>query len=111
MDLQSQEAILRLSELHGPRDLVVIVGAPDPESAEIAAETVVLGDPAYAGALAGVQLGLDVYHVLDPEVREAIPDDVWEAQIGLSADILEAAELSAAVAGMRAKTGSEAATE
>ena len=107
MDLQSQEAILRLSELHGPRDLVVIIGAPDPESAEIAAETVVLGDPAYAGALAGVQLDLDVYHILDEEVRKAIPDDVWEQQIGVSADILEADELSAAVAGMRAKAESK----
>ncbi len=111
MDLQSQEAILRLSELHGPRDLVVIIGAPDPESAEIAAETVVLGDPAYAGALAGVQLGLDVYHVLEDEVRQAVPDDVWEQQIGLTADILEADALSAAVAGMRAKAESEPATE
>ena len=30
----------RLAELHGPADLVVILGAPEPESAEIAAETV-----------------------------------------------------------------------
>ncbi len=106
MDLQSQETILRLSELHGPRELLVIIGAPDPESAEIAAETVVLGDPAYAGALAGVQLGLDVYHILDPEVRAAVPEDVYEEQIGVSADILDADDLSAAVAGMRAKAAS-----
>ena len=71
MDLQSQEAILRLAETHGKDNVVVILGAPDPEAAEISAETVRLGDPAYAGALAGVQLGLDVYHVLDDEVRVA----------------------------------------
>ncbi len=106
MDLQSQEAILRLSETHGPQSLVVLIGAPDPESAEIAAETVVLGDPAYAGALAGVQLGLDVYHVLDDTVRATVPEDVWEQQIGLSADILEAGALAEAVAEMRAKAGS-----
>ena len=106
MDLQSQEAILRLSETHGPRNIVVLLGAPDPESAEIAAETVVLGDPAYAGALAGVQLGLDVYHVLDEEVRKAVPDEVWEEQVGISADILDASALSEAVAGMRAKAAS-----
>jgi betaine reductase len=106
MDLQSQETILRLSELHGPRELLVIIGAPDPESAEIAAETVVLGDPAYAGALAGVQLGLDVYHVLEDEVRTAVPEDVWEQQNGVSADILEAEALSEAVAGMRGKAAS-----
>ena len=64
MDLQSQAAIVRLAEANDPATLVVLLGAPDPEAAEIAAETVVSGDPAYAGALAGVQLGLDVYHVL-----------------------------------------------
>jgi glycine reductase len=108
MDLQSQEAILRLSELHGPRELLVIIGAPDPESAEIAAETVVAGDPAYAGALAGVQLGLDVYHVLDDDVRAAVPPEVWEDQIGITADILDADALRAAVEGMRATAGTEA---
>ncbi len=103
MDLQSQEAILRLSETHGPENLLVLIGAPDPEAAEISAETVVLGDPAYAGALAGAQLGLDVYHVLEEPVRQAVPDDVWEAQIGVMADILEADALGAAVAAMREK--------
>lgn len=103
MDLQSQEAILRLSETHGPENLLVILGAPDPEAAEIAAETVVLGDPAYAGALAGAQLGLDVYHVLDEEIKRAVPDDVWEAQIGIMADVLDAEELISAVSGMREK--------
>jgi betaine reductase len=103
MDLQSQEAILRLSETHGPENLLVLIGAPDPEAAEISAETVVLGDPAYAGALAGAQLGLDVYHVLEEPVRQAIPDDVWEEQIGVMADILEADALGSAVAAMREK--------
>jgi glycine/sarcosine/betaine reductase complex component A len=101
MDLQSQESILRLSETHGPENLLVLIGAPDPEAAEISAETVVLGDPAYAGALAGAQLGLDVYHVLEEPVRHDVPDDVWDAQIGVMADILEADALAAAVAGMR----------
>lgn len=103
MDLQSQESILRLSEQHGKDDLVVLLGAPDAEAAEIAAETVVLGDPAYAGALAGVQLGLDVFHVLEDEVKKAIPDDAWEAQIGVMEDVIDAGAVSTAVSGMRAK--------
>ena len=103
MDLQSQEAILRLAETHGRDQVVVILGAPDPEAAEISAETVRLGDPAYAGALAGVQLGLDVYHVLDDAVKDAVPPDVWDAQIGIMADILEADALNAAVAAIRAQ--------
>ena len=103
MDLQSQEAILRLSETHGPGNLLVLIGAPDPEAAEISAETVVLGDPAYAGALAGAQLGLLTYHVLEEEVHADIPDDVWEAQIGVMADVLEGDKLAETVAAIRAQ--------
>jgi len=108
MDLDRQGQILKLSELHGASSLVVIIGAPDPEAAEITAETVTAGDPSYAGALAGAQLGLDVYHILDDAVRAEVPDDVWEAQIGVMADVLDAPALAAAVAGMRAQEGGEA---
>lgn len=103
MDLESQEKILRLSQDHGTDDLVVLIGAPDPEAAEITAETVVSGDPAFAGALAGTQLGLSVYHVLDDDVKAEVPDDVWEDQIGVMADVLEAEALVAAVISMRKK--------
>jgi glycine reductase len=101
MDLNSQETIKRLADEHGTDQLVVILGAPDAESAEIAAETVVLGDPTYAGALAEAQLGLSVYHALEEEFRSQVDDDVWEEQIGIMADVLEAEEISAAVKGMR----------
>jgi glycine reductase len=107
MDLRSQESILRLAEESGRENVVVILGAPDPEAAEIAAETVVLGDPSYAGPLAGAQLGLDVYHVLDEEVRRAVPDDVWEDQIGVMADVLDTDALTAAVAAMRLKAADQ----
>ena len=101
MDLNSQETIKRLADEHGPDQLVVVLGAPDPESAEIAAETVVLGDPTYAGALAEAQLGLSVYHALEPEFRDQISDEVWEDQIGVMADVLESDEIAVAVKGMR----------
>jgi len=103
MDLRSQEAILRLAESHNRDDLVVIIGAPDPESAEIAAETVRLGDPTYAGPLAGAQLGLDVYHVLDDKFRSDVPPEVWDQQIGVMADILDADGINAAVETIRAR--------
>lgn len=101
MDLNSQETIRRLADEHGPDQLVVVLGAPDPESAEIAAETVVLGDPTYAGALAEAQLGLSVYHALEPEFRSQIDDEIWEDQIGVMADVLEGEEIAVAVKGMR----------
>ncbi len=103
MDLQSQEAILRLAKANDPTALLVLLGAPDPEAAEISAETVITGDPAYAGALAGAQLGLDVYHVLDDAVKAEVPDAVWEEQIGLMADVLDAEALALAVRSMRSE--------
>jgi glycine reductase len=103
MDLESQEAISRLAEENDPSELLVLIGAPDPEAAEITAETVRLGDPAYAGALAGVQLGLDVYHIMEEPVREDVPDDVWEEQIGVMSDVLDVDELVEAVSKMRAQ--------
>lgn len=101
MDLQTQEAVKRVAESDATDGLLVVLGAPDPESATIAAETVVLGDPSFAGPLAGVQLGLDVYHVLEDDIREAIPPDVWEEQVGLMADVLDAGALAESVRAIR----------
>ena len=69
MDLNSQETIKRLADEHGTEHLLVILGAPDDESAEIAAETVVLGDPTYAGALAEARDDLTVVMLEAPKAR------------------------------------------
>jgi hypothetical protein len=50
----------------------------DIEGAEIAAETLTVGDPSFAGPLAGVSLGLPIYHILEPDVKAAVPEDVYE---------------------------------
>ncbi len=97
MDLSTQETIKRLADEHGSDSLLVLLGAPDAESAGIAAETVVLGDPSWAGPLAGVQLGLPVYHVLEDELRAAVPEEVWEEQVGLMVDVLEVDAIAEAV--------------
>jgi glycine reductase len=97
MDLSTQETIKRLVDQHGAESLLVVLGAPDAESAGIAAETVVLGDPSWAGPLAGVQLGLPVYHVLEDELRAAVPAEVWEEQVGLMLDVLEVDDIADAV--------------
>ena len=101
MDLQSQAAIRRLSDEYGTGELVVVLGAPDPEAAELAAETVVVGDPTFAGPLTEVQLGLPVYHILESEVRQCVPTDVWDSQIGVMADVLDSRALTAAVSQFR----------
>jgi glycine/sarcosine/betaine reductase complex component A len=97
MDLSTQETIKRLVDQHGAEALLVVLGAPDAESAGIAAETVVLGDPSWAGPLAGAQLGLPVYHILEDELRAAVPSEVWEEQVGLMVDVLEVDAIADAV--------------
>ena len=82
MDMENQAAIKRLAEENGADNLVVVLGATDLEGAEITAETVTLGDPSFAGPLGGVSLGLPVYHILEPDVKKAIPAQVYEQQAG-----------------------------
>lgn len=105
MDLGTQEAILRLVDQHGKDKLLVLLGAPDAESAEISAETVILGDPTYAGPLSETQLGLTTYHILEDEVKQWIPEAVYEDQVGLMADVLESAEITTAMRAMRDRAG------
>jgi len=83
MDQVVQRKLKEAAEEYGNENLLVILGTPDTESADIYAETVIAGDPTYAGALAGLPLRLKVYHVFEDEIKEAIPADVYEEQIGL----------------------------
>ena len=82
MDPENQERIKSLAEEHGS-DVVVVLGAADLESLEVTAETVTMGDPAYVGPLAGVQLGLPVVHILEEDVKEQVDPAVYEEQVGL----------------------------
>jgi glycine/sarcosine/betaine reductase complex component A len=83
MDPENQDRIKGLVDTHGAGDLVVVLGAADLESLEVAAETVTLGDPAYVGPLAGVQLGLPVVHILEEDVKEQVDEGVYDEQVGL----------------------------
>lgn len=71
------------AEKYDSENVVVILGSPDEDSADIFAETVMVGDPTYAGPLAGVALGLAVYHILEDKIKEQIPEDVYQENIGL----------------------------
>jgi betaine reductase len=64
-------------------DIIVVLGASDLDGVMISAETVTTGDPTFSGPLAGVSLGLPVYHILEPEVRAAVPEDIYETNIGI----------------------------
>ena len=69
MGLEDQAAVKRVADEHG-NGVVVLLGTPDAESTQTLAQTVVAGDPSYAGPLAGVPLGLPVLHVFEPDGTE-----------------------------------------
>ena len=75
MDLENQKRVKEFAEEYGAENLVVVLGAAEGEAAGLAAETVTLGDPTFAGPLTGVQLGLAVYHVCEEEFDEAVYDE------------------------------------
>src|ERR1700682_2204657 len=89
MDLDDQASIQQVVEEVGTRDLVVLLGSPNPESAELYAATVTMGDPTFAGPLAGIPLGLPVYHVLEPEVVERLSPETYAQQLQMAALTLD----------------------
>ena len=68
---------------HNKEDLVVIIGAPDADSAELYAETVIHGDPAWAGPLAGIALELPVFHIMEPEIIKQVDRATYEEHLSL----------------------------
>ena len=101
MDLENQARIKELGEKHGEKELVVILGSSDPDSAELAAETVAAGDPTYAGPLAGVPLGLPVYHIMEEEIKSQVDPQVYEEQVAMMEMVLDVEALTEAVKRMR----------
>ncbi|HAF50075.1 MAG TPA: hypothetical protein DCL04_03080 [Synergistaceae bacterium] len=70
MDWEVQSKVKEITSACGAENVVVVLGVCDPEAAKTYAETVTVGDPTFVGPLAGVPLGLPVYHILEPEVIE-----------------------------------------
>lgn len=101
MDLENQKRIQTLAEENGPENIVILLGAAEAEAAGLAAETVILGDPTYAGCLAGVALGLTVYHVLEDEFKESVNADDYEEQIGMMEMVLDADSIKEEMQNMR----------
>jgi glycine reductase len=82
-------------------DLLVLLGTPNAESSRLYALTVKEGDPSWAGALAGAQLGLAVYHITEPEVKATIPAEVYEEHVALMTMVLDVDDIVTAVRDVR----------
>lgn len=93
MDLENQKRVKDAAEEFGAENVVVLLGASEAEAAGLAAETVTGGDPTFAGPLAGVALGLRVYHVCEEQFKNEVNADVYDEQIGMMEMVLNVDEI------------------
>jgi len=100
MDLENQRRVKEIAEKNGAENIVVVLGGAEAEAAGLAAETVTAGDPTYAGPLAGVQLGLAVYHIF--ELKDHVNAGVYDEQISMMEMVLDVGAIISEVSGMRA---------
>ena len=89
MDLENQKRVLNISEEFGAENIVVLLGAAEAEASGLAAETVTNGDPTWAGPLAGVQLGLTVYHICEDEIKSEVDQAVYDEQVGMMEMVMD----------------------
>lgn len=101
MDLENQRRVKEFAEQYGPENVVVLLGAAEGEASGLAAETVTNGDPTYAGPLTGVQLGLTVYHVCEPEVKQEFDPDIYDQQVSMMEMVLDVDDISSEMSTIR----------
>jgi glycine/sarcosine/betaine reductase complex component A len=89
MDLEIQQRIKDLTDKHGAENIVVVIGGAEAEASGLSAETVAAGDPTYAGPLAGIALGLAVYHMVEPEIKDECDAAVYDEQCGMMEMVLD----------------------
>lgn len=99
MDLENQRRVLDLSTKYSAENIVVVLGVAEAETAGLTAETVTAGDPTFAGPLAGVPLGLQVYHMF--ELKDQVDASIYEDECGMMEMVLDVEALSTEVKSFR----------
>jgi glycine reductase len=89
----------------GKDNLVVVLGAPDADAAELYAESVVNGDPSWAGPLAGVALKLPVFHVLESAIKSQIDPEVYKKHLELMEMVLDVEKITQVLKRVRGDNG------
>ena len=101
MDLENQKRDKDFADQYGPENVVVLLGAAEGEGAGLAAETVTNGDPTFAGPLTGVQLGLTVYHICEPEIKAEVDPAVYDEQVGMMEMVLDVDDIVSEMSAIR----------
>jgi betaine reductase len=67
----------------------------------MAALTLKSGDPSYAGPLAGVELGIPSFHILEPEIVRQIDPALYERELALPAMAMDVDDVIKPLASIR----------
>ena len=94
-----------MAERFGPDEVVVLLGTPTEDSSRLYAMTVTSGDPSWAGALAGVALGLPAYHITEEVVKGQIAPADYDEHVALMAVAMDVGAIGQAVRGVRGERG------
>ena len=90
-----------MAERFAREDLVVLLGTPTEAASRLYAMTVTTGDPSWAGALAGISLGLPVYHIAEGSVREQMAEADYDEHVALMAMAMDVDAIERAVRDVR----------
>ncbi len=101
MDLENQKRVKEFVDQYGGENVVVVLGAAEGEAAGLAAETVTAGDPTFAGPLAGVQLGLTVYHICEEEIKSEVDAAVYDEQVSMMEMVLNVDDIAGEMSSIR----------
>src|SRR5262245_50267689 len=93
MDLEGQGRIRQVVEQAGADGVVSVLGANSATAVEMTALTLKSGDPSYAGALAGIALGIPSYHLLEPEIHAQIDAALYDRELALPALAMDVVEV------------------
>ena len=93
MDLEGQGRIKWAVEQAGTENVIAVLGANSPSAVEMTALTLKSGDPSYAGPLAGVELGIPSFHILEPEIARQIDPALYERELALPAMAMDVDEV------------------
>ncbi len=97
-----------MAERYNPDDMVVLLGTPNAESSRLYALTVTEGDPSWAGALAGVPLGIPVYHITEADIKRQVAPETYDEHVSLMEIVLEIEDIAKAVQDVRTNVGQQA---
>jgi glycine/sarcosine/betaine reductase complex component A len=103
IDFEMQQIVKDYASKYGAQNIVVVIGGAEAEASGLCAETVTVGDPTLTGPLAGIALGLVVYHIVEPEIKDICEKSIYEEQCGVMEMILEINEIIVEVKSVRDK--------